>query len=156
MKITLFLLALIHFSNVAKTQSLYQTVIGSGGSDNSQLSWTIGEPVASTISDGNVTLTQGFQQPTFVITNVSTVPVYGVEVSLYPNPATNYVVIKSNIKNYSYKLINEIGEIIQEGESSMSELTIDLSRCQSNKYFVKIVSEDETFFKSYKLVKYNN
>ena len=48
-------------------QSIDRQVISSAGdySDNGSIkvSWTLGEPVIETFTNGNITLTQGFQQP---------------------------------------------------------------------------------------------
>lgn len=57
------------------SQSLTLTVIASAGSyyesDNLRLSYTLGEIAVSTLSTSNLILTQGFQQPTLIISSVN-------------------------------------------------------------------------------------
>ena len=48
--------------------SIERSVVASQGGTafvfDLSMSWTVGQPIASTIQSGNITLTQGFQQPT--------------------------------------------------------------------------------------------
>jgi hypothetical protein len=79
-----FLLLLI--SSQTSAQSIERQVIASGGASVTspiQLDYTIGEIVVTSVTAGSLTLTQGFQQPYFVVIPGNNVFPYLV---IYPNP----------------------------------------------------------------------
>ena len=90
-------------------------------------------------------LTQGFQQPNYT-SPVNSVPVYlnpKFEVSLYPNPSTDYVklTIKGNDDfDLQVSLYDAIGRelLTSKVPSGVSEKTIDMSTYHPGIYFVKI------------------
>jgi hypothetical protein len=67
MKTIFSFLSVLLFCSLLHAQSLSPKVIASAGgyfaSANASLSWTLGEPVTATFTNGNNMLTQGFQQP---------------------------------------------------------------------------------------------
>ncbi len=67
-----------------------QVVASSGGyfeSENLSLSWTLGEPVIETFSNGDLILTQGFQQPyNFYLQQILNIPMGWSGVSSYLDP----------------------------------------------------------------------
>lgn len=85
-----------HLSAQVTARQVIATTGGLGqGSGNTTASFTVGQPVAGTLS-GTFTMTQGFQQPDrrdiAVITSVEE----AVEVSfrIFPNPATDFVNVR--------------------------------------------------------------
>ncbi|WP_299104289.1 hypothetical protein [uncultured Tenacibaculum sp.] len=70
MRQILFIISLL-ISNVMLSQTLERTVIGTSGTTlsnaNASLDFTVGELVVATSSNGNNTLTQGFQQEVIVL-----------------------------------------------------------------------------------------
>jgi len=83
-------------------QNVDQNVISSAGgydvsADNSiSLSWTLGELVVTTVSSsgGDLILTQGFQQSKLIVEGIDINPDLGVEVRIYPNPASEILNIR--------------------------------------------------------------
>lgn len=79
--------------------SLDRSVVGSAGSDTTNgqlsLSMTLGEPIVATAIQGNLVLTQGFQQAD-VTGSVSIDPVLDVELvyRVFPNPTADKVVVR--------------------------------------------------------------
>jgi len=76
---------------------LTPSVIASGGGDaetgNLRVSWTIGDLAVATLTEGNLMITQGFQQPFDV--GVGTNPAETLwEISLYPNPVKDVLMIR--------------------------------------------------------------
>jgi len=72
MKKQLLTIVVMAFFGATKAQTIMPEVLSSSGSSGqsaqASLSWTIGEPVTSTVTSGVNTLTQCFQQPTLLIT----------------------------------------------------------------------------------------
>ncbi len=62
------------------------------------------------------------------------------QISVYPNPANEYIVIKSDFSMYQYKLISLEGEIVTSGYSFTNEIRIDTGNLPSGEYF--IIAED--------------
>lgn len=77
--------------------TLSPTVIASGGdyheSDNLSLSWTLGELAVTTLTGGNMILTQGFQQPFDIGVGVGPEAV-NWKISVYPNPVKDELRIR--------------------------------------------------------------
>ena len=67
-----YLSAFLLIPLLGQAQDLDQNVSGTAGAysenANGSLSWTIGETVVETVSDGTTTLTQGFQQGNLSVT----------------------------------------------------------------------------------------
>lgn len=93
MKKNLFAIILCVFSILANAQSLTPQVIASAGNSstvgNVNLSYTVGEmAMVETFANGNTILTQGFQQPEFMVSSIleSEKTALG-SFAVYPNPA---------------------------------------------------------------------
>ena len=63
------------------------------------------------------------------------------EVTLYPNPANDFVKIDitsyDKSKNNSYKVLNILGEVVLQSAISSDQSTIDIEHLQSGMYFVE-------------------
>ncbi|HBF88411.1 MAG TPA: hypothetical protein DDX39_07175 [Bacteroidales bacterium] len=82
----------------ATAQSISPEVITTGGgyfeNNYSSVSITIGEPISETISNGNVVITQGFQQVDYNITSIEDINTISLSMSIFPNPTTDLLTIK--------------------------------------------------------------
>jgi hypothetical protein len=94
MKKQILLIASVCCSLASQAQSLSPQVVASAGnyvsSAAGSLSYTIGEPVVTTVSGGSNILTQGFQQPNDIVSGLLDIEreAFG-SFSLYPIPATD-------------------------------------------------------------------
>ncbi len=70
-------------------QEVVSTAGSHGETTAGSLSWTVGEPVIETITDGTNTLTQGFQQSKLTVTAINDLKFPGIELSVYPNPTNS-------------------------------------------------------------------
>lgn len=68
--------------------------------------------------------------------------------SIYPNPATNYIKIKTN-RFYAYDLISLNGQILRSGMFS-NNLTINRNKLASGLYFLKLKNETQQIIKKVK------
>jgi hypothetical protein len=78
-------------------QQIKQQVISSAGGYNvsggMSISWTLGETIIPTFTNGNLTLTHGFQQ-TLIITAVEDNIEPSVNITIYPNPSSDIINIQ--------------------------------------------------------------
>lgn len=94
MKKISLLLAVWLYSSWLMAQTLAPQVVASGGayasSSAGSISYTVGEPITPTLSDGGQIITQGFQQPSDIISGLLDMDRYADgSFSVYPIPATD-------------------------------------------------------------------
>ncbi|MBE0654801.1 MAG: hypothetical protein IH594_13445, partial [Bacteroidales bacterium] len=92
-KIVLFSVAML----IGLAISAQQVVSSGGGSKSAtgvQISWTLGEPVIETFSSGSTILTQGFHQSKLSATPVTDLLFPEMELTVFPNPTQDYVIIQ--------------------------------------------------------------
>lgn len=93
---SIFLLSLFFtFTGLAShAQTISRSVIGSTGSNNEQMSFTVGETVIEMGDSPDIILTQGFQQPE-TLTGTFVDPILGeATFVLYPNPTQEKLILK--------------------------------------------------------------
>ena len=146
-----FFLLIISFGTKA------QQLISNGGdyfeNSNVSISWSLGEPIIETISDGTNILTQGFQQTKLSASEIFSINSDIINIKLFPNPTENFIYLKtSEFKNLNYRISDINGKILKEG-NIISEITeISVSKFPAAVYFFKIIKNKETI-KIYQIVK---
>lgn len=97
LRVILFLFLFLGSIHVMSAQSLSSKVVASGGGfttgSSGSLQFTIGEPSITTYVKSAAILTQGFEQGTLKGSGSSLVSfsIPGLNVTLYPNPASDFV-----------------------------------------------------------------
>jgi hypothetical protein len=143
-------------------QLLSQEVIGSQGDFSStpsgSLSWTIGEVITTTVSNGSEILTQGFQQ--IILSDAGIWENFSTRnVGVYPNPFHSNLTIINNALEGEHQLmvIDNSGKIIYMSSlnfsSSITEHTVQLSQLASGIYQLSLISEG-TNVHTTRIVKY--
>jgi hypothetical protein len=62
---------------------------------------------------------------------------------LYPNPASNRLVIQSSAsENYHLKIINALGQVVLAQNNKVSSTDLDVSMLSKGLYFLNITSEN--------------
>jgi hypothetical protein len=143
-------------------QSIAQQVISCSGnsskSASAQLSYTIGETVTNTFVGSEAILTQGFHQGVIHLTAVESIELPAIEVSVFPNPATDIVKLKIFQKgqgNYSYSVFDMSGKKLIHKNFTNSETEISLGFLIPSTYLMKIYDEKREL-KTFKIVKTTN
>lgn len=123
---------------------------GAGGS----ATYTIGEANYTNTTAGGFTISEGVQQPWDVITGIKVVPL-AVDLSLFPNPTNDYVVLNvpgGNVDGLIYLLYDMNGKILAEKELDGTQTNIYMANYASATYFIKVTnSKNES--KEFKLIK---
>ena len=146
----------------AAAQSLSPTVLSSSGgfrsSDGISLSWTTGELMIQTFSDGSVILTQGFHQGNITVsTAVDEMRKSEMDVHIYPNPVSDMLDVEfKNMVDYTIqvKLVDLTGKTVLRKELSqpLNSLSLNLSSVSSGTYILEIRAAGKR--KVFKIVKH--
>jgi len=146
---TIFTIVTLLFSVVLSAQTIESFSIDSGGASSENgihILYTIGEVNVHEYGVGNISLSEGF------INGNVTSSTLGVEdedmldqkISIYPNPASTYINIKSQTPITSVEIFDAIGrKVITKNETT--KLRVDL--LTSGVYVLKVISENEIFTK---------
>lgn len=133
-----------------------QEVVASGGGNhtntNASISYTVGEPVIFTGTDGSNDLTQGFQQTNW---NFVSVEDYNsnYDVSIYPNPAQEQLNINTDkYDKVEYLLINASGQVVSSGKLVSSNTSINVANLAMGEYSLVLKKENEKL-KNYNIIK---
>ena len=125
---------------------------GSGGT----ASYTIGQFVLSSGTDGSKTVSQGFQQPYEILTvGIRELSGIRLDCSLYPNPATDHIRLK--VDNYdggelSYILYDMGGIILINSRLDGNEAIIPMQNQKPGTYLIKL-SDGKQDLKIFKIIK---
>ena len=123
---------------------------------NGSLSWTIGEPIVETVSDGTNTLTQGFQQSKLTITAIDEKEIAGFEINVFPNPASDYLsveVITDKQKDLEISLFDLNGKIILQKQMTGNKQTVNMQNYSPATYILKVTENNENL-KTYQIIKH--
>ena len=136
-----------------------QEVVSSGGETQQagryEISWTIGEPVIETISTGAYILTQGFHQPGLTVTPVNEIEIANLELKVYPNPTSEYILIQLNkLENDpAFSLYSIKGKLLVRKSISKYETSVDLKNYASGSYLLKISQARTQMLQTFKIIK---
>lgn len=126
---------------------------GSGGS----VSWSVGQVVYRNPSGANGSITEGVQQPyeIFVVTGIKEAQGISLSASVYPNPATDYLVLsidKFEISDLSYQLYDLSGRLLRSKDITKSRTNITLENLTPAAYFIKVLQNSRQI-KTFKIIK---
>lgn len=74
-------------------------------------------------------------------------------VSIYPNPSTGLITIKSNSALNTVTVLNAIGETVMTQQSNTSRIAVDLSAQPDGVYFIQVNNTNGTYFEKVVLQK---
>jgi hypothetical protein len=153
----ILLLGVVISSVAAYSQTASPEVISTAGNhfDNGtiQVSWTMGETITETETNGTTQLTQGFHQ-----TNLSAVSVMDIDASIsfdvFPNPVINTLTVKVEDEAIGYvlTLIAPDGRIAFTEKIETKSQTIDFTEYATGTYFLNL-SNDGELIKTFKIQK---
>lgn len=123
------------------------------------ISWTLGEIAIETLDpqNGNPILTQGFHQPDYIITEIDNFLSQSFELNVYPNPAHDFISIKSKEinKDMYVSLIDVNGKILLNKvlRKDETEIRIPLTNMVVGTYFILIATAEGELLKSFQIQK---
>ena len=135
-------------------------IVGSSGTgkttDNTTLSWTIGQPIIKTFSNGDVHLSSGNQQTDtkLLVTAVEDKNTTAFKIAAYPNPTQEKLTITFNepLKTpSSYDIISSDGKCVASNPILGNNQTVDVSSLLTGMYLLNIQVNNST--QSFKIIK---
>lgn len=147
---------LIAVLSIFTIKGFTQQVISYGGGyiEDSlfNLSWTLGETITGTITDGTYTLTMGFQQANLNITGLEVLN-ENLFVEAYPNPTSDFLYIKSpGIDNLKAELYSSEGKLLQIMDLNTDISSVDFTGFASGTYILN-VKQNEQVIRAFKVIK---
>lgn len=123
-----------------------QEVIASAGGYNVKsglsISWTLGETIIPTFTNGNLVLSHGFQQQ-LIVTAIEEHLDIAVNVKVYPNPASDVVNISFDEPvegEIAITILDSQGKLVRKDliEATMTEKQINLQEIPAGVYYLKL------------------
>jgi len=109
--------------------------------------------VEETVSNSNVTLTQGFQQPNYSLSPFEEHPEFNYSISVFPNPVVDILNIET-IENVEFELnVFDLNGKILFNDKLSHKMEINLSGYSKGTYFLRILSPENKEVKLYKIQK---
>jgi hypothetical protein len=126
---------------------VYSCFGGYGENESVQLSWTVGEPLFTTVENDSNILTQGFNQTVIVAEIITGMQdKTGFALNIFPNPASDFINIKflnERPENLYLFLIDLNGKILLIRKVSSDSEQIDLSVISPGMYLLKITDNQK-------------
>ncbi len=134
-----------------------QEIISTSGdyfeNTNASISWTIGESMIETYSNGTNVLTQGFQQTRLTSSSIFELEDTGISVNIAPNPTTDFIHLYiDNFKDINYQLYDFNGKLIRQADVNSIETMISFSNLSYAAYFLKIMKGTK-IIKTFQIIK---
>jgi len=157
MRRIIILIILLVSIKAVYSQSLYPEVISCFGgfakNENVQLTWTAGEPFYETVTNNNNSLTQGFNQSSYISSLTGLNAIAGSKISCFPNITSDFVNVsmKSEILSGLYLQISDLqGKILFSKKAITNEERINLSKFSQGEYLLTI-TDNKQIIKSFKI-----
>ncbi len=151
---------LIFLSMTTEAQRLSRSVIGTTGSINEQLSYTVGESVIETATSPTIVLSQGFQQPDRLIGTFVNPFGENTSFSLYPNPTRSTLILEVDTSRPFSLVVAFIDargrEVLQRQNLAVegaSQMQVDVRGLASGSYTMMLLLEDGQMAKSFRFQK---
>jgi hypothetical protein len=117
-------------------------VVGSG-SDALSISWTLGETIIPTFSNGDLTLTHGFQQQLIITAIEENIDVL-VNIKVYPNPASDLLNIRFEEPldgKVDLTILDSQGRLIMQDrvEAATVDKQINLQGVPAGIYYLRLI-----------------
>ena len=125
---------------------------GSGGS----VSYSLGQVMYSTQTDNGGSVAQGVIQPSEIFSVGMNEMFMNPAIVAFPNPTIDDVNL--TIKDYGqhhllYMLFDVQGRLLSSGEITAENTQLHLSNLPNSMYFLQVMSTNNTFSKSFKIIK---
>jgi hypothetical protein len=118
-----------------------QQLIGTAGTTQNNVSWSIGELVNETGTTNNLIVVQGFnQQAEGVISAIGKLT--NSIFSFYPNPVVEKLRLSMETNNsYAWKLTDLTGRVLKQ-KTSCIEMEIDMADMAAGQYILSVLTDE--------------
>jgi hypothetical protein len=156
LNVSAVLLLIFGFTGLQAQEAIPASGGNASGSEGS-VSYSVGQMVYTTNIGTNGSVAQGVQQPfeISVVTGLEDTEGISLRCSVYPNPTTDYLVLKVenfDKENLSYQLIDIKGKPLENKKITGIETSIVMSSLTPATYFLKVTQNNKEV-KTFKIVK---
>lgn len=145
MKRLIFILFSLCFVSSAGAQVKQEVIASAGGynvNGDISISWTLGETIIPTFTNGDLVLTHGFQQQ-LIITTVEEKLAVPVNIKVFPNPASDVINIQfeSPVEGeVVLTIIDSQGRLVKSDiiESAIIEKQINMQDIPAGNYYLRL------------------
>lgn len=163
MKKTTFSILLCLLVLTGWAQSNTVTTGGSANGNGGSATYTVGQIAVQTLTDGNISLSEGVQQPFEISTvGIDEYPGISLYAKVFPNPTLGKLTLElseetaqilfSNSSQLQYRLSDANGKTLKSGNIVSNTSVVDLSDFAPGSYFISI-SNAKKILKTFKVVK---
>ena len=148
-----YILGLLFITFIGNSQSTSPTLLASasdvGFKNDVQLKWSLGEISIVPIFHSTSILTQGFNQPNLRKKNLSQiVEKDNLEINIYPNPASNHLMINLQKKlspKIKISIFDNIGHafICSYFQANDKQFSVNIENLQAGLYFLQLITESQ-------------
>jgi hypothetical protein len=122
-----------------------------------QITWSLGEVAIETSIKGNLILTQGFHQCSYLVTAVDETILSDLEITAFPNPATDFLSVQLSgdnlqLKDYVLNLTDIQGKQLLKVKPDNNCPRINFSAYEAGTYFLSI-SKNAEILRTFKIIK---
>ena len=155
MKELVFTLLMVTSLTIANAQEVVSSAGETQTVSGYEVSWTLGEAVIETHTAGSNILTQGFHQTKLTITALEELSVSELEVKVYPNPTSEFVIVhfKGNDITSQYLLYDLSGKLLQQNLIAKNDTRIDMINYSNGAYILKLIDDNNHPIQHFKIVK---
>jgi hypothetical protein len=146
---------LVLLSNFSYAQQVLSSSGETGQNNSGSISYTLGELVIATQTNGTNTITQGFHQTQIIVTAVQELSDPGFSISAFPNPTNDFVILKiekGEYRNIEFALFDALGKFLVKEKLTDTEQKVSFEQLNPGNYFIKIL-KNRTEIKTFKIVK---
>ena len=153
----LFVLCFSAFTIYAQTHESVNSTGGNATGTGGSVNYSAGQIVFTTHSGANGSVAEGVQQP-YEISVVTAIPQsedIQLILSVYPNPATDQVILStgnSSASGFSFQLYDAAEKMIRSENISSNETPVGLSGLTASTYFLKVMKNSKEM-KTFKIIK---
>lgn len=152
---TLFVFLLLVYCTGLHAQQVIATAGSTHVNASGSISYTLGEGIAQTLTNGDRILTQGFHQTTMSVSTVAEINDLGFSIAVFPNPTSDLLKIKvdkENLVGLQYLLFDISGQLLAKRALESNETTVQFKQFTNGFYLLKV--QDGSYeLKTFKIIK---
>lgn len=156
LKLILALMAGLGLTGLYAQESVNSTG-GNAFSGSGTVSYSVGQDIYHSQAGINGSVAEGVQQPyeISVITEIEEAKGITLSISVYPNPATNYLSLEIKdfeLSDLGFQLFDMQGKLLHNEKIVENQTTIAMNKYIPATYFIKVF-QDNTELKTFKVIK---
>ena len=152
----LFLTFSLFSSGIILAQESVNTSGSNASGTGGAVSYTVGQVAYTNSSGSNGSVSAGVQQ-SYTITATTGVDEnnFNLDVSVYPNPTTDLLVLSINElkEEYRYQVLDMAGKRLTNGQLRNNQTQLDFSSYASGSYYVNIITNQNKQIKTFQVIK---